>query len=80
MKKIILTALLALTFATSSLAGDTPLMGFAGCPGGAWYPDSQVCCMPNEQCPTGRLANVPTGTTKDIILVELITMLKNIYF
>jgi hypothetical protein len=80
MKKTILTLLLSLIFTFSTLAGDTPITGYAGCPGGAWYPNSQICCLPGEQCPAGRSATVSSGTTKNTVLVELIMMLKNIYF
>jgi hypothetical protein len=81
MKKIIIALLLTLAFTVSALAeGNIPISGFAGCEGGLYYPDEKVCCMPNEQCPAGLSANVSSVTKKDIILADLITMLKNIYF
>lgn len=80
MKNIILVLSLSLILSISVLAGITPDMGYAGCPGGAWYPDSQICCMPNHECPLGRSANVPSATTKDSFLAEFLMMLKNIYF
>jgi hypothetical protein len=43
MRKIFLTVLLSLALVASSFAGDTPIMGVAGCAPGLWYPESQVC-------------------------------------
>lgn len=81
MRKIIVALLLTLAFTNYTLAeGHIPIMNFSGCPGGAWYPDSQVCCMPNQECPLERSANVPSATTKDSILAELLVIFKNIYF
>lgn len=80
MKKTILALSLSLTFAISTFAGNTPIVGFAGCPGGLYYPDEQICCPPNQECPVGRSASGPSIITKDSILVELITMFKDIYF
>lgn len=80
MKKIILALPLILSFAIFASAGDTPAMGYSGCPGGAWYPDSQVCCMPNQECPAGRSASATSNNVKDSILFDLITLLKNVYF
>jgi hypothetical protein len=79
MRKIILASLLTLTFTISTFAGVTPIMGYSGCPGGLWYPDEQICCMPNQECPVGRSANVSL-TTKDKFMVGLIEMLRNIRF
>lgn len=45
MKKIFLTASLFLAFATTSIAGEIPIAGVAGCAPGLWYPESQVCVM-----------------------------------
>lgn len=81
MKKNILAIALTLTFASSIFAdGDTPIMGYAGCEGGLWYPESQVCCMPNLECPVGRSAPAVSENTKTKILVEMILMLKNMSF
>jgi hypothetical protein len=80
MKKKIMALLLALIFTSYTFAGDTPIMGYAGCEGGLWYPIAQICCMPDLECPVGLSAPVSSATTKDTILVELISMLKNIYF
>lgn len=81
MRKTIIALVLALTFTVNTLAdGNTPIMGYAGCPGGLWYPISQVCCMPGEQCPAGRAAPVLSADTKDTILVDWISLVKNICF
>jgi hypothetical protein len=81
MKKIILATTLLLIFVFSALGeGHVPIMGYTGCQGGAWYPDSQVCCLPNQECPVGRSASATSNDTKDYILSGLITMFKDIWF
>lgn len=80
MKKNIMALLLTLILTIYTFAGDTPIMNFAGCPGGAWYPDEQICCMPGLECPLGRSAPATPADTKDGILAGFIDMLKTIYF
>jgi hypothetical protein len=80
MKKNILALSLITIFAISSFAGNTPHTGYSGCPGGLWYPDEQICCMPGLECPVGgRSVNVPLDT-KDTFVVELIAIIRNIRF
>lgn len=80
MRKKIFAFLLTLIFTTYTFAGGTPIMGFAGCDGGAWYPDEQICCMPGQECPLERSAPATPADTKDGILAGFLDMLKTIYF
>jgi hypothetical protein len=58
--------------------GHIPIGGYAGCEGGVWYPESQVCCVPGQECPVGRSASVPSNNTK--ILAGMIGVFRSIYF
>lgn len=80
MKKSILVLSLSLIFAVTAFAGNTPHTGYSGCPGGLWYPDEQICCMPGLECPVGRPAPESPADTKDGILAGFLDMLKTIYF
>ena len=83
MRKIILTVVMSLALTVSVSAGEIPMSGVAGCAPGLWYPESQVCCMPNEYCPVGRPApDQPVkddSTILDLVLTKAILYFLNIY-
>jgi len=84
MKKTLLTIALSLVLTLYAVAdGETPISGVQGCAPGLWYPISQVCCMPGEQCPIGRRASAPTEkpetSNPDSMLVKIVLMIKNIF-
>jgi hypothetical protein len=62
----------------TGLDGHIPIGGYAGCEGGFWYPESQVCCIPGQECIAGRSA--PSNNAKNNILSGLINVFRNIYF
>jgi hypothetical protein len=53
MKKTFLTLTLSVALTLSTLAGEIPISGYEGCAPGLWYPISQICCMPDVECPVG---------------------------
>lgn len=79
MKKILLTIALSTSLSISAFAGETPIVGFEGCAPGLWYPISQICCMPNEECPVGRSVAVDQ-TVKDTSVISSLDVARVILY
>ena len=83
MKKTLLTLSLSLALTLSIRAGETPIVGYEGCAPGLWYPISQICCMPDVECPVGRAAVDQTIKDESVIsgldVVRVILYFRNIF-
>lgn len=83
MKKTLLTLTLSLSLTLSTFAGEIPITGYEGCAPGLWYPISQVCCMPDLECPVGRQASIQPIKDESVIssldVVKVILYFRNIF-